>query len=120
MIMLFNMAMLIAIIFIVYWFWLYRNNKVDVVNEGGVIDIIVDNGVYSPALIKTSLAIPLRLRFTRRIDNPCAATLVFSELNQSASLPLNTPVLVDVHLEHMGEFEFGCEMGMYRGRIIVV
>lgn len=82
-------------------------------------EIIVDQGVYAPAHIKARLGEPIVLRFIRRTANPCAKVVVFADLAVSAELPLGEPVELTLTPQRAGEYPFTCEMGMYRGVLIV-
>jgi len=109
---------LVLIVFIAWWFWLYQP-KQQGVDASGMIDIMVDHGVYTPAMIKVKAGEEITLRFTRKTATPCAAVVVFADLNISHELPLNQAY--DIHLPPLdaGEYDFTCEMGMYRGRLVV-
>lgn len=120
MIIFFNIVFVVFIVFIAYWFWVYKPKRAEVVNKGDVIDIIVDNGVYVPASVQTKIGQTVRLRFTRKTASPCASTVVFADFEQSAELPLDQAIELSVTPSQEGSFDFTCEMGMYRGKIIVV
>jgi len=45
--------------------------------------------------------------------------VIFEELGVSAALPVNEPHDVILVTKNKGEFEFTCQMGMYRGKLIV-
>ena len=83
------------------------------------IEVSVADGVYTPARIEVARGRPLVLRFTRQDPSPCAEQVIFADLGVSADLPLNQPTDVRVTPEQAGEFEFTCQMGMYRGTLIV-
>lgn len=115
-----NGLFILLIIGIIYWFWGNPSPKAECENTGSVIDICVDQGVYTPSSIQTQVNQPLHLRFTRHAASACAATVVFSEFDQSIELPLAQAVEIELMPDRVGEFTFTCEMGMYRGRLIVV
>lgn len=121
MVVVLNVVFVIAIVFIAYWFWWYKpSTKADVTNRGDIIDIKVDNGVYTPASVKAAVGDTVRLRFTRFAASGCAATVVFADFDKSAELPLEHAVVIEVTPDKIGRFDFTCEMGMYRGQLIVV
>jgi plastocyanin domain-containing protein len=115
-----NVVFIVLIVLVVYWFWLYKPSKAKVVNKGGVIDVVVDNGIYTPASVQTNTGQRLRLRFTRKAASPCASTVVFADFDQSAQLPLNQAVMIELVPKKVGRFDFTCEMGMYRGQLVVL
>ncbi len=117
-IILFDIIGLLLIALVVWWFWLGKSAKTVQVEEGG-IDILVDKGVYSPDAISAKAGQPITLRFLRKDETPCSATVVFADFEQSAELPIDKTVEITVTPEHSGEFEFTCQMGMYRGKLIV-
>ena len=113
-----NIAGVVFIALIIWWFWLARK-KTQRVNTAEPIDIIVDNGVYSPAVINAQQGETLQLRFTRKDATPCAEIVIFDRLDISSALPLNEPHLISIELKEKGEYNFTCQMGMYRGKVIV-
>jgi len=57
--------------FIVWWFWL-STPKAQRAVARGVIDVLVDGGVYTPARIEVAAGQPVTLRFLRKDPSPCA------------------------------------------------
>jgi len=51
--------------------------------------------------------------------SPCAEKVLFDAFGVSAELPLGKPVMVTVTLDKPGEYEFTCQMRMYRGTLVV-
>lgn len=113
-----NLIGVFLIIVIVWWFWLWKP-KSGVKVEGKAVEIIVNNGVYDPAVIEASVGSTITLRFLRKDETPCSSTVVFDDFGLSAELPVNQKHDVVITLTRAGEFEFTCQMGMYRGRLIV-
>lgn len=122
------MAILINIIglgligLVIWWFWLYKPNiyvpKAGSLKAGNIIEVLVKDGVYTPAYIQVELNHPITLRFTRKDASPCAEIVNFTSLNISRQLPLNEPVDININIDKPGEYEFTCQMGMYRGKLI--
>jgi len=83
------------------------------------VDILVKDGVYEPSQIRVSAHQALRLHFLRQDPTPCAETVVFTRLNRNYMLPLNKLVEIKLEPQPAGELEFTCEMGMYRGRLVI-
>lgn len=108
-----NLAGLALIGLIVWWFWLYRPPEVALQDE--VLEIIVEDGVYQPARLRVPAGRPVSLRFIRRDDSPCAETVIFPGLDISASLPVGRPTRVQLPPMETGEYDFHCQMQMYRG-----
>lgn len=113
-----NLIGVALIVFIVWWFWLWKP-KAAVKAKEKAIEIIVDNGVYDPAVIEANVNTTITLRFFRKDQTPCSSTVVFDDFGVSAELPVNQKHDLVLHLTKPGEFEFTCQMGMYRGRLIV-
>lgn len=80
--------------------------------------IIVKDG-YSPETIMTERGKPVRLTFLREEANPCSEAVVFERLGTRAALPEGKPVTVELTPEKPGSYAFSCEMGMYRGTLVV-
>ncbi len=114
-----NLAGLVLMALIVWWFWLSRP-QAQRVSGAGPIEIIVDNGVYTPARIEVPAGKPVTLRFVRQDPSPCAEKALFGSLGVSADLPVGKPVDVIVTPPQPGEYEFTCQMQMYRGTLIAI
>lgn len=115
--LLINLGGLAVIALIVWWFWLYRPTALR--GAGGqAIDILIADGVYTPARIEVPAGKPVRLRFLRKDPSPCAERVIFSALGVSRDLALDTPQELTLTPPQPGEYEFTCAMAMYRGRLI--
>jgi plastocyanin domain-containing protein len=115
--LLINLLGLVLIMLIIWWFWLSKNPKA-MTEASDEVTIYVQDGVYQPDLIKVKANQPITLRFIRKDPQPCAEIVVFNTLAISKVLPLNKPVDINIRPQQPGEFEFTCQMGMYRGKII--
>ena len=113
-----NLAALGVIGLIVWWFWLSRP-KARRATDAGPIEIVVENGVYTPARIEVPAGKPVTLRFLRKDPSACAEKVFFGDLGLSRDLPLDKPQELTFTPKNPGEFEFTCAMGMYRGRLVV-
>ena len=118
MIIVVNVIGLLLIAVVVYWFWLSQP-KVSATLSTGVIEIIVNNGVYQPAAIRVAVNQQITLRFIRKTESPCAAIVMFPELDISEELPIGKAKDVHLKLSEKGVYAFTCEMAMYRGSITV-
>lgn len=112
-----NVAGLLLIGLIVWWFWLSQPKTSRA--AGDVIDVLVDGGVYSPARIEVAAGRPVKLRFLRKDPSPCAEKVLFDDLGIAADLPVGKPVELTVTPKTAGEYAFTCQMQMYRGTLVV-
>jgi len=113
-----NLVGLLLITFIVWWFWIFKS-RTEAHIEGNILDIVVDLGVYEPSVIHAKAGEKITLRFIRKDSNPCAEKVLFDGLDISADLPVGTPYDLTFTPEAKGEFNFTCQMAMYRGKLIV-
>lgn len=104
--------------FIVWWFWLSRS-AVKQANASDVIDVIVENGVYTPAHLEVPQGRAVKLSFERRDPSSCAEKVVFSELDITVDLPVGEKIAVSIQPLAAGEYHFSCQMQMYRGSLVV-
>lgn len=112
-----NMAGIILIALIIYWFWLSKPRSVKITARE--IDIVVNEGVYSPSRIEINAGDTILLNFLRKDPSPCAEKVIFSDLNISEDLPINKSKAIEIKTPQPGEYEFTCQMQMYRGTLIV-
>lgn len=77
-------------------------------------------GGYRPDTVYAQAGEPLRLTFCREEKAACSERVVFSDFGKSAMAPLHEDVLIELRPEHPGTYEFTCERGMLRGRVILV
>lgn len=113
-----NLTGVLIILFIVWWFWLYKKQS-EATIEGSSIDIIVDSGVYEPSVIHAKAGQEITLRFLRKDTSPCSEKVLFNDIDVSADLPIGKPYELTFTPAKRGEFEFTCQMAMYRGKLIV-
>jgi plastocyanin domain-containing protein len=108
----------VLIAFIVWWFW-FSTPEAAHANRSMAIDIQVKDGTYQPAVIEVPAGQALSLTFRRHDVTPCAEKVVFGTLGISADLPLGRTYNLNIPALEPGSYEFTCQMGMYRGRLIV-
>ncbi|MBE9521287.1 MAG: cupredoxin domain-containing protein, partial [Proteobacteria bacterium] len=84
------------------------------------IEILVQDGVYTPSRIQVATGKPVTLVFMRKDPAPCAETVLFDGFNISKHLPMDTPVEIKITPEKTGEYAFTCQMKMYQGSLVVV
>ena len=112
-----NLIGLILILVIIGWFWLSKPRAARQTAE--IVEVTVDNGVYTPAHIQVDQGSPLTLRFIRKDANPCAEKVIFTDLNIAADLPIDKPIDLHIPTDKAGSFDFTCQMQMYRGKLTV-
>ena len=103
---------------IIWWFW-FSTPKTRKAADTGLVDIIVEDGIYTPASIETTPGKSVILRFIRRDPGPCAEKVIFSDFGISVDLSVGKPQEITIVPDKRGEYEFTCQMGMYRGLLIV-
>ncbi len=109
------------ILLIIWYFWLSKSEgSVASVTAGGVQEafIVVKSG-YSPDTVRVDAGRPVRLVFNRQEADPCSEKVVFDAFGVSADLPEGMNVPVEFTPQKPGEYEFACQMGMLRGKVIV-
>ena len=81
--------------------------------------LTVGNGTYSPAHIMLERGKSAILTFLRKDVSPCAELVVFPALDISEPLLLNNRVEINLPPIKEGNYDFHCQMQMYRGELIV-
>ena len=119
MILLINLAGIILIAVIIWWFWLGKKTKIKTAQNNEPIKIIVESGIYNPAEITVEKDKEITLHFLRKDPSPCAEAVIFPTLGKSQELPLNQIQEVKLKVSETGIYEFTCPMGMYRGKLVV-
>ena len=109
------------IAFIVWFFWLVRAKGVRAaVTSGGYQEqMVLVKGGYTPDVIVVEAGKPVRLNFVRQESASCSEMVLLPAFNKSAKLPEGQTVPVEFLPKDRGEFEFSCQMGMFRGKLIV-
>lgn len=113
-----NVTGLLLMAAVIWWFWLAGKRKAIQASEG-VIEIRVANGVYAPDRVAMAVGIATTFRFVREDPTACAEVVKFDGLSISRELPLNKAVDLSIRYDEPGEYEFTCQMGMYRGQVVV-
>lgn len=112
-----NIAGLLLIALIVWWFWLYKPEPDT--QRGSDAVIRVANGTYDPAHITIPSGQSSTLRFLRIDESPCAAVVVFADLDISQDLPVGEVSEVSLPALAPGKYPYTCQMQMYRGELTV-
>ncbi|PKG80813.1 plastocyanin [Colwellia sp. 75C3] len=116
--MMINIAGLVLISLIIWWFWLYKPKEVEVSSTND-IKIVVNNGVYQPARIKIKAGQQTVIQFIRKDSSPCASMVLFPDVEITQELPFNGNKSVLLPPMKSGEYPFHCQMQMYKGILIV-
>ena len=106
--------------FIVWFFWLVRTKGVRAAITSGDYQeqMILVKGGYTPDVIVVERGKPVRLNFVRQESASCSEMVMLPAFNKSANLPEGQTVAVEFLPKEAGEYEFQCQMGMLRGKII--
>ena len=109
------------VVFIVWFFWLKktRGTRAAVTSSGYQEAMILVKGGYTPDVIVVQHGKPVRLHFRREETAACSEMVLFPDFNKSAKLPTGEVVDVELLPEKPGEYEFACQMGMFRGKLVV-
>jgi len=109
------------IAFTVWFFWLVKSKGVKAaLTSGGYQEqMVLVKGGYTPDVIVVEAGKPVRLNFVRQESAACSEMVLLPAFNKSASLPEGETVPVEFLPKEPGEYEFACQMGMFRGKVIV-
>ena len=112
---------LVLIAFIVWFFWLVKAKGVraSLTSAGYQEQMVLVKGGYTPDVIVVEAGKPVRLNFVRQESAACSEMVLLPAFNKSASLPEGETVPVEFLPKEPGEYEFACQMGMFRGKVIV-
>jgi plastocyanin domain-containing protein len=112
---------LALIALIVWFFWLVKAKgvKAAVTSAGYQEQMVLVKGGYTPDVIVVERGKPVRLNFVRQESASCSEMVLLPAFNKSAKLPEGETVPVEFLPSEPGEYEFACQMGMIRGRVIV-
>ena len=112
---------LALIAFIGWFFWLVRPKgvKAAATTSGYQEQLVLVKGGYTPDVIVVEAGKPVRLNFVRQESASCTEMVLLPAFNKSAKLPEGQTVPMEFLPKEPGEFEFACQMGMIRGKLIV-
>jgi plastocyanin domain-containing protein len=116
-----TVAGLAAIACIVWFFWMAKKTgmRAAVTSSGYQEALVLVKGGYTPDVIVVERGKPVRLNFLREESASCSEMVVFADFNKSAKLPEGQTVPIEFLPDRAGEYEFACQMGMFRGKLIV-
>ena len=106
---------------LVVWFFFFSEKKgTRLAASNGVQEAnIVVKGGYTPDVLVVKAGQPVRLNFNRPETASCSEMVLFPDFNKSAKLPSGETVSIEFTPETPGEYDFQCQMGMLRGKLIV-
>jgi len=112
---------LLIIGFIVWFFWLVKTKGVHATatSAGYQEQLVLVKGGYTPDVIVVQGGKPVRLNFLRQESASCSEMVLLPAFNKSAKLPEGQTVPVEFLPKEPGEYEFACQMGMFRGKLVV-
>jgi plastocyanin domain-containing protein len=115
-----NLVGVALIVWIVWYFWLYRKEGVTVAEVAGFQQVSISvKGGYDPDVIVVKKDKPVRLNFNRQESALCSEMVLFDKINKSATLPEGQTVTIEFTPQEAGEIPFQCQMGMLRGKVVV-
>ena len=116
-----NVLGVAAIVTIAWFFWGPRSGGYRAVlgSSGYQEAMVLVKGGYSPDTIVVRAGRPVRLLFRREESAACSEMVVFGDFGKSAKLPEGQDVPVELMAAKPGSYEFTCQMGMIRGRLVV-
>lgn len=108
-------------VLIAWYFWFAPKARTRAaLAESGVQEVAITvKGGYTPDVIVVQRGRPVRLTFTRQESASCSEKVLFPDFNQNASLPEGGHVTLEFTPDKLGEYGFQCQMGMFRGKLIV-
>ena len=112
---------LAAIAGLAWFFWGPRRGgfRAPVVSSGYQEAMVLVKGGYTPDIIVVEHGKPVRLKFRREETAACSEMVILGDFGKSARLPEGEIVAVEFLPERPGEYEFTCQMGMLRGKLVV-
>lgn len=116
-----TLAGVAAIAVIVWFFWLKKTagTPAALTTSGYQEAMILVKGGYTPSVIVVARGKPVRLVFRREETAACSEMVVFDAFGKSARLPAGQSVSLELPPAEPGEYAFACQMGMYRGTLVV-
>ena len=115
------LAGLALIAAIAWFFWGPRRGgaRAALSSSGYQEAMILVKGGYTPDVIVVQHGKPVRLNFRREETAACSEMVIFGDFGKSARLPTGETVAVELLPERPGEYDFACQMGMLRGKLVV-
>ena len=102
-----------------FWFGKKKGVAAAVTSSGYQEAMILVKGGYTPDVVAVQAGRPVRLSFVRQESAPCSEMVLIPDFGKSAQLPEGETVALEFMPTSPGEHEFQCQMGMFRGKIVV-
>lgn len=120
--MLVNLGVFAAVTWIVWYFWLSEKKGArPLAADGSAQEAYIRvKGGYEPDVIVVEAGRPVRLHFRRQETAACSEVVVFPDYGVTRTLPAGQTVTIELPPSEPGEYKFACQMGMLRGRLVVV
>lgn len=112
-------ATLLSILVIWFFFLSTKQGTRLAVSDGVQEANIVVKGGYTPDILVVKAGRPVRLNFNRQETASCSEMVLFPAFKKSAKLPPGETVSIEFTPDQPGEYDFQCQMGMLRGKLIV-
>ena len=112
---------IMAIAFIAWWFLGKHDANVEqakVNSTNQTVNIQVKGG-YSPEKVVLKKGVPATLNFKRLDSSSCLDHVIFSDLGINQELPKGQVEQVKIDTSKAGEYDWGCSMNMFHGKVIV-
>lgn len=77
------------------------------------------HGGLRPETVRGRAGVPVALVFRREDASSCGERLIVPALGRNVSLPLYEDVRVELGVPAPGVYEFTCELGLLRGRLVL-
>ncbi|WP_410514657.1 cupredoxin domain-containing protein [Paenibacillus sp. BR2-3] len=112
---------LVLIAGIAWFFWAPKKggSRAEITSSGYQEARIRVKGGYTPDTIVVQSGKPVRLEFLRDEKAACSEMVVFPDFQKSLMLPYGQKVTVDLFPNQTGSYAFTCQMGMYKGTMVV-
>jgi len=105
---------------VAWYFWFSDKKATRIAADSDLQEALIKvKGGYTPDLIVVKAGRPVRLNFLRQETATCSETVIFPDFQKSADLPPGEIVPIEFIPEKPGEYQFNCQMGMLRGKLIV-
>jgi plastocyanin domain-containing protein len=114
-------AGMVLIALIAWFFWGPKGGgrRAAVTSSGYQEALVLVKGGYTPDVIVVEHGKPVRLNFRRDESASCSEMVLLPAFGKSAKLPEGQIVPIEFLPDKPGEYDFACQMGMLRGKLIV-
>lgn len=110
------------VIGLVFWYlWKQKNGVYHAHSTSSGYQLIAINvkGGYKPANIIVQNGKPIKFEFLRQESAPCSEMVIFPDFQTTLTLPMGQKVTIELPPLRAGIYNFTCQMGVYKGKVIV-